>query len=65
VNRGQLHELCDLRKLFATAAIAMRRRGQVLTEAHKDLYYTLYDRTADARRKAVRDGEIRRLRRSV
>ncbi len=65
VNRGQLHELCDLRKLFATAAIAMRRRGRLLTEAHKDFFYTLYDRTADARRKAIREGELRRLRRSV
>lgn len=65
VNRGQLHELCDLRKLFATAGTAIRRRGQMLTDAHKDLFYTLYDRTADARRKAIRDGEIRRLRRSV
>ena len=65
VNRGQLHELCDLRKLFATAAIAMRRRGQVLTEVHKNLFYSLYDRTADTRRKAIREGEMRRLRRSV
>jgi UDP-N-acetylglucosamine diphosphorylase / glucose-1-phosphate thymidylyltransferase / UDP-N-acetylgalactosamine diphosphorylase / glucosamine-1-phosphate N-acetyltransferase / galactosamine-1-phosphate N-acetyltransferase len=65
LNRGQLQEQWDLRKLFAAAAHAMRRRGQQLTELHKDLYYTLYDRTADARRKAIRDGEIRHLRRSV
>jgi UDP-N-acetylglucosamine diphosphorylase/glucosamine-1-phosphate N-acetyltransferase len=65
VNRGQLVEQWDLRKLFATAAAAMRRRGQQLTEAHKDLYYFLYEHTAGARRKAIRDGEMRRLRRSV
>jgi UDP-N-acetylglucosamine diphosphorylase/glucosamine-1-phosphate N-acetyltransferase len=65
VNRSQLQELWDLRKLFATAAIAMRRRGQALTEAHKDLFYGLYERSAEARRKAIREGEIRRLRRSV
>jgi UDP-N-acetylglucosamine diphosphorylase/glucosamine-1-phosphate N-acetyltransferase len=65
VNRGQLQEQWDLRKLFATAAAAMRRRGRSLTDVHKDLYYTLYERTADVRRKAIREGEIRRLRRSV
>jgi UDP-N-acetylglucosamine diphosphorylase / glucose-1-phosphate thymidylyltransferase / UDP-N-acetylgalactosamine diphosphorylase / glucosamine-1-phosphate N-acetyltransferase / galactosamine-1-phosphate N-acetyltransferase len=65
VNRGQLVEQWDLRKLFATAATAMRRRGQTLTEQHKDLYYGLYERTGAARGKAIRDGEIRRLRRSV
>jgi UDP-N-acetylglucosamine diphosphorylase/glucosamine-1-phosphate N-acetyltransferase len=65
VNRGQLIEQWDLRKLFATAAAAMRRRGQELTEQHKDLFYALYERTATARGKAIRDGEIRRLRRSV
>jgi hypothetical protein len=65
VNRGQLQEVWDLRKLFTTAATVMRRRGQLLTELHKDLYYTLYERTAEARRKAIREGEIRRLRRSV
>ena len=65
VSRGQLVEQWDLRKLFATAATAMRRRGQMLTEQHKDLYYGLYERTAAARSKAIREGEIRRLRRSV
>jgi UDP-N-acetylglucosamine diphosphorylase/glucosamine-1-phosphate N-acetyltransferase len=65
VNRGQLVEQWDLRKLFATAATAMRRRGETLTEQHKDLYYGLYERSAAARGKAIRDGEMRRLRRSV
>jgi UDP-N-acetylglucosamine diphosphorylase / glucose-1-phosphate thymidylyltransferase / UDP-N-acetylgalactosamine diphosphorylase / glucosamine-1-phosphate N-acetyltransferase / galactosamine-1-phosphate N-acetyltransferase len=65
VNRGQLQEVWDLRKLFTTAATVMRRRGLCLTDQHKDLYYTLYERTADGRRKAIREGEIRRLRRSV
>jgi UDP-N-acetylglucosamine diphosphorylase/glucosamine-1-phosphate N-acetyltransferase len=65
VSRGQLQELWDLRKLFATAATAMRRRGRQLTDQHKDLYYALYEQTAAARRKAIREGEIRRLRRSM
>ncbi len=65
VQRGQLQEQWDLRKLFATAAAAMRRRGRALTEPHKELYYTLFERTAEVRRKAIREGEIRRLRRSV
>jgi UDP-N-acetylglucosamine diphosphorylase / glucose-1-phosphate thymidylyltransferase / UDP-N-acetylgalactosamine diphosphorylase / glucosamine-1-phosphate N-acetyltransferase / galactosamine-1-phosphate N-acetyltransferase len=65
VNRGQLHEQWDLRKLLAAAAVAMRRRGRELTEVHKDLYYALYERTVEGRRKAIREGEIRRLRRSV
>jgi UDP-N-acetylglucosamine diphosphorylase/glucosamine-1-phosphate N-acetyltransferase len=65
VSRGQLQEQWDLRKLFATAATAMRRRGLSLTEVHKDLYYTLYERTAESRARAIRDGEVRRLRRSV
>ena len=36
-----------------------------LTDAHKDLFHLLYERTAEGRRKTIRDGEIRRLRRSV
>jgi UDP-N-acetylglucosamine diphosphorylase/glucosamine-1-phosphate N-acetyltransferase len=65
LNRGQLQEQWDLRKLFATAATAMRRRGQTLTDQHKDLYYALYERTAADRARAIRDGEVRQLRRTV
>ncbi len=65
VNRGQLQELWDLRKLFGTAATVMQRRDQLLTDVHEDLYYTLYERTAESRRKAIRESEIRRIRRSV
>jgi UDP-N-acetylglucosamine diphosphorylase/glucosamine-1-phosphate N-acetyltransferase len=65
VNRGQVQELWDLRKLCATADTCMRRRGCKLTDQHRDLYYNLYERTTEARRNAIREGEIRRLRRSV
>ena len=60
VNRGQLQELWDLRKLFTTANTVMHRRGQSLTDVHENLYYTLYERTAEVRRTAIRDGEIRK-----
>jgi UDP-N-acetylglucosamine diphosphorylase/glucosamine-1-phosphate N-acetyltransferase len=65
VNHGQLQEVWDLRKLFGTAALVMRRRGQQLTDVHREFYYTLYEQTAEQRRKYLREGEFRRLRRSV
>jgi UDP-N-acetylglucosamine diphosphorylase/glucosamine-1-phosphate N-acetyltransferase len=65
VVNGTLQELWDLRKLFGTAALVMRRRGQELTEAHYDLYDGLYEATAEARRRTVREGEMRWLRRSI
>jgi len=36
-----------------------------LTETHRDFFYTLFDQTAERRRKAIHDAEIRRLKRSV
>jgi UDP-N-acetylglucosamine diphosphorylase / glucose-1-phosphate thymidylyltransferase / UDP-N-acetylgalactosamine diphosphorylase / glucosamine-1-phosphate N-acetyltransferase / galactosamine-1-phosphate N-acetyltransferase len=65
VSAGGLQELWDLRKLFGTAGIVMRRRGQELTETHREFYDGLYEATAELRRRAVRDSEARRLRRSV
>ena len=65
VQHGQLHERWDLRQLFTTAGIAMGRRGRELTEQAKDFYYWLYDHLGDRRRKALRDSEMRRMRRSV
>jgi len=65
VNAGGLQELWDLRKLFGTAATVMRRRGLELTDTHRDCYDALYEATAELRRRAVRDSEARRLRRSV
>ena len=65
VSRGQLQEQWDLRKLLSTAATAMGRRGQTLTDLHKDLYYGLYERTATERSRAIHDGEVRQFRRSI
>jgi UDP-N-acetylglucosamine diphosphorylase/glucosamine-1-phosphate N-acetyltransferase len=64
-GRGEIHERNDLRQLFASAALAMSRRGQEWTEAHAEFYFELYDRTAAARRQQVRESEQRRWRRAV
>lgn len=65
VQHGQLQEVWDLRKVFATAARVMQRRGQTLTETHRNFYYDLFEVTSDRRAKTIREGEVRRLRRSV
>jgi UDP-N-acetylglucosamine diphosphorylase/glucosamine-1-phosphate N-acetyltransferase len=65
VNHGQIQEQQDLRQLFSTAATVMSRRGETFTEAHRELFYHLFDSTTDIRRRAIRDGEIRQLRRSI
>ncbi len=65
VNGGVLQELWDLRKLFGTAALVMRRRNLEWTPAHQEFYDALYEAGAEMRRRAVRDSEMRRLRRSV
>ena len=65
VQHGAVQERYDVRPMFATAAIAMQRRGCELTEAHHDYFYTLYDQLAERRRKTVQEAERRRLRRSV
>jgi UDP-N-acetylglucosamine diphosphorylase/glucosamine-1-phosphate N-acetyltransferase len=64
-GRGQLQESWDLQQVFATAAAMMRRRGRELTEAYRDRVFTLYEETAGCRRQAIRDSELKRLRRSV
>jgi UDP-N-acetylglucosamine diphosphorylase/glucosamine-1-phosphate N-acetyltransferase len=58
-------ELWDLRQLFQTASVVMRRRGCEWTDAHSNLFFALYDATSDHRRRTLRDHEQRRLRRSV
>jgi UDP-N-acetylglucosamine diphosphorylase/glucosamine-1-phosphate N-acetyltransferase len=63
VNHGQIHERLDMRQLFTTAAIVMRRRGEFFTDKHQTFCYELYDQTAELRRRAIRDTETRRLRR--
>jgi UDP-N-acetylglucosamine diphosphorylase / glucose-1-phosphate thymidylyltransferase / UDP-N-acetylgalactosamine diphosphorylase / glucosamine-1-phosphate N-acetyltransferase / galactosamine-1-phosphate N-acetyltransferase len=60
-----MSEQWDLRQLFQTASIAMGRRGQELTDVHTDLFFTLFETTAEARRQIHRDHEQRRLRRSM
>ena len=62
---GAMNELWDLRQLFQTASVAMRRRGGELTDVHTNLFFALYEATAEFRRRTIRDHEQRRLRRSV
>jgi UDP-N-acetylglucosamine diphosphorylase/glucosamine-1-phosphate N-acetyltransferase len=62
---GALADNGDVELLLHTAAEVMGRRGQALTEAHAALYRTLYEQTANERRKALREAEQRRLRRSA
>jgi UDP-N-acetylglucosamine diphosphorylase/glucosamine-1-phosphate N-acetyltransferase len=65
IRHGQLQECADLRQLFNTAATVVRRRGRQLTGSHIDFFFNLFDETAAERKKAVRDTELRRWRRSV
>lgn len=65
VRDGEMHERWDLRQSFSTAATVMRRRGQELTDVHRDLYFHLYDQTAELRQQTIREAEQRRLRKSV
>jgi UDP-N-acetylglucosamine diphosphorylase/glucosamine-1-phosphate N-acetyltransferase len=62
---GALAEDADLGRLLATAATVMSRRGAALTAAHAVLYRTLFEQTAAERRRALREAEGRRLRRSA
>jgi hypothetical protein len=65
VWNGALVDNGDLEALLHTAGAVMRRRGRALTPAHADLYRDLCRRTATERRRAVREAEQRRLRRSA
>jgi UDP-N-acetylglucosamine diphosphorylase / glucose-1-phosphate thymidylyltransferase / UDP-N-acetylgalactosamine diphosphorylase / glucosamine-1-phosphate N-acetyltransferase / galactosamine-1-phosphate N-acetyltransferase len=58
-------EQWDLRQLFQTASVVMHRRGSELTDAHTNLYFNLFEATAELRRRVHREHEHRRLRRSV
>lgn len=62
---GRLTDHADLPQLLHTAAEVMDRRGRELTDAHTALYLALYAATAAERRRALRDAEQRRLRRSA
>ncbi len=63
VQQGDLREVWDLRKVFATAARVMQRRGKTLTETHRDFYDHLFEATAQSRRRLMRESEMRRLKR--
>jgi UDP-N-acetylglucosamine diphosphorylase/glucosamine-1-phosphate N-acetyltransferase len=65
VWNGTLRENADLDSLLKTAGEVMHRRGVVLDEAHGRLYRQLWDQTASARRRSLREAEMRRLRRSA
>lgn len=60
-----LADRSDLVEVLCTAAEVMRRRGVVFTKSHAALYRTLFEQTAAERRRAVRDAELRTLRRSA
>jgi UDP-N-acetylglucosamine diphosphorylase / glucose-1-phosphate thymidylyltransferase / UDP-N-acetylgalactosamine diphosphorylase / glucosamine-1-phosphate N-acetyltransferase / galactosamine-1-phosphate N-acetyltransferase len=62
---GSLREVFTLEQLLATAEIAMKRRGVVLTEAHKAFYAWLLDDTLADRRRTLRESEQRQLRKSA
>jgi UDP-N-acetylglucosamine diphosphorylase/glucosamine-1-phosphate N-acetyltransferase len=62
---GALTENGDLARLLATAATVMGRRGAALTSAHAALYRAVFEETAAERRRALREGEQRRLRRGA
>lgn len=62
VQRGDISERSDLRSALTTAETVLRRRGKAWTDAHRDLFYLLYDQTAERRRRASRESEQRRAR---
>jgi UDP-N-acetylglucosamine diphosphorylase/glucosamine-1-phosphate N-acetyltransferase len=62
---GHLADRADVAALLATAAAVMRRRGRAFAEAHAALYRTVFEQTAAERRRAVREAEAGRLRRSA
>lgn len=62
---GRLQEAGDMEQHLRTAQTVMKRRGHVLTEAHIELYQALLRDTAAERRDALRESELRTLRRSA
>jgi UDP-N-acetylglucosamine diphosphorylase/glucosamine-1-phosphate N-acetyltransferase len=62
---GALAEQPDLPGLLRTAAEVMRRRGEGFGEVQAGLFRTLFDQAAPERRRALREAEQRRLRRSA
>lgn len=62
---GQLVDRADLGQLLDTAHEVMQRRDRACTPLHRDLIHLLHQDTAAERRRALRDAETRRLRRSA
>lgn len=62
---GVLQENVDHAQLMTTAKEVMRRRGQVFTNVHADLYRDVCKQTAAERYRVFRETEQRRLRRSA
>jgi UDP-N-acetylglucosamine diphosphorylase/glucosamine-1-phosphate N-acetyltransferase len=55
----------DLSRLLETAVTVMQRRGIEMSAAQRELYTALHEQTASERRRALREAEARRLRRSA
>jgi UDP-N-acetylglucosamine diphosphorylase / glucose-1-phosphate thymidylyltransferase / UDP-N-acetylgalactosamine diphosphorylase / glucosamine-1-phosphate N-acetyltransferase / galactosamine-1-phosphate N-acetyltransferase len=62
---GRLEDHADFAALMQTATEVMRRRGCMLTPAHEALYRTLFNESAEERRRVLRETELRNLRRSA
>ena len=62
---GAMTDRADLWSLLETAGKVMRRRGCAFTDAHAEMYRAVFEQTAAERVRAVREAEMRRLRRSA
>jgi hypothetical protein len=62
---GELRENVDLPGQLKTAEEVMRRRGETFSEVHVRFFHTLFQSTAEGRRKTLRESEQHRLRRSA
>jgi UDP-N-acetylglucosamine diphosphorylase/glucosamine-1-phosphate N-acetyltransferase len=61
-GRGKLRERNDLRELFAAARTVMARRQRQWTEAHAELFFTLFEESASERRHILGESELGRRR---
>jgi UDP-N-acetylglucosamine diphosphorylase/glucosamine-1-phosphate N-acetyltransferase len=62
VRNGRVLERTDTGDMFATARAMMARRQMAWTPGHEEIYFELYEHTANERRALVRDSEARRRR---
>src|SRR5262249_32949679 len=62
---GGLREAAGMGRVVRTADEVMKRGGAAFTEAHEAVVRHLFAETATERRRALRDAELRRLRRSA